>query len=96
MPVATASQVLSVVIACREVQCAVADVEVASGLNQKFRLTEEQKDQVAAAKAEHRVIINEPAVKVEASEHVKTAYLRSYKLRVRKDGRVMLSVSGLL
>ena len=98
LPVATEAQMAACVVAARDVQIALETSTVASGLNQKFRLTEEQKDQVNAARAQHVKEINTPEMRAEVTENVgKCAKLSSYKLRVRKsDGKVMLSVSGVM
>jgi hypothetical protein len=97
LPVATQSQVDACVESALAVKVRLETAAIASGRNQKFRLTEEQADQVAAARAEHKKLINEPERRAEAVEQVRAAReLKSYKLRVRKDGTVTMSLSATL
>ncbi len=97
LPVATPEQVAACVLTARDVQVSKEVLALASARNNTFRLTDEQADQVAAAREEHRRIINDPAVKKEAVEYVSKATLTSYKLRLRKaDGKLTVSVTGTL
>jgi hypothetical protein len=96
LPHATPEQADACVHAARETQVSFAMSQLAEGLNVKFRLTEEQADQLAAARAEHKVKINTQAVRREAARYVLTSHLSSFKLKARKDGRMALSISGVL
>jgi hypothetical protein len=97
LPAANPEQLAACVLAAREVTVAKEVLSLASARNNTFRLTEEQADQVAAAREEHRKLINEPRMKQEAVEYVSKATLTSYKLRLRKaDGKLTVSVTGTL
>lgn len=96
LPYATPAQASAVVDCALCVQSSAELVKLASGLNTTFRLTEEQQDQVAAAKAQHKVEINTPDLKAEAVENVRNARLKSYKLRLRADGKLSIAISGTI
>jgi chromosome segregation ATPase len=68
----------------------------ASELKKNRTTTEEDKDQLAAARLTHKATINEPRMKLEASEYVKMAYLQSYRLTHRKDGKLGLAIRGII
>ncbi len=59
-------------------------------------MSEEDKDQISAARLEHRKVINEEAIKQEAANFVMAAYLQSYRLTHRKDGKLGLAIKGII
>jgi hypothetical protein len=73
-----------------------AAMKKAGEIKKARSMTEEDKDQVSAARLEHKRVINEDAVKAEAAEYVKMAYLHSYKLTHRKDGKLGLAIRGIV
>lgn len=73
-----------------------AAAKKAAELRKNRQLTEEDRDQIAAARLDHRANINSPEGKAKALEAVKTAYLHSFKLTHRKDGRVGVAIRGAI
>jgi len=68
----------------------------AGALKKDRQFTEEDRDQLAAARMAHRKEINCDAIKAEAARYVGQAYLHSYKLTHRKDGKVGLTLKGVI
>lgn len=66
----------------------------AAELRKNRQQSEEDRDQIAAARLEHKKLINTPAMKAEAAGMIAAAYLASYKLTHRKDGRIGVSIRG--
>lgn len=70
--------------------------KTAAALRKDRQLTEEDRDQIAAARLQHRSEINTSEKKAQAVEAVRTAYLHSFKLTYRKDGRIGVSLRGAI
>jgi hypothetical protein len=88
---------LSVVVANEKLVSTTHEVaKLAAELRSERRFTEEDKDQVAAAKIAHRIEVNTEAVKAEAVRSVRDARLTGFKLTLRKDGRTAVRVSGVI
>lgn len=68
--------------------------KLVSDIRKNSQQSDEQKDQIAAARLEHVKLINTPAVKAQAVEAIQKAYLKSFKLKHRTDGRTTVSISG--
>lgn len=85
-----------VVMAAHSVEMTAEGAKEVSDLRKNRQLTEEDRDQIAAAKLAHKRLINQPETKAEAAAKVASAYLHSYKLTHRKDGRVGVSVRGVI
>jgi len=96
LPWATPEQVTACIEAAREITVKLEVAQVASGLNKDFRLTEEQIDQVAAAKAAHAAFINLPEQKASAVSYVTNSTLKTFKLKTKKDGTIAVSITGSL
>jgi hypothetical protein len=65
-----------------------------SELRRNRQLSDEDRDQIAAARLDHRKEINTDTCKEEAIEVVRKAYLTGFKLTHRKDGRIGVSIRG--
>ena len=70
--------------------------KAASKLRQNRAFTDEDTDQLNAARTAHRIEINTDTVKAEAAAKVRLSYLHSFRLTHRKDGRVGLSIRGVI
>ncbi len=73
-----------------------AATKKASEIKKAKSFTEEDKDQIAAARLEHKRVINEDVIKEEAANFVRAAYLHSYRLTHRKDGKLGLAIRGVV
>ena len=71
-----------------------ADAVIVQDLRKNRSFSDEDKDQIAAAKLAHRRLINTPEMKAEACEMLAKSYLSAFKLTHKKDGRIGVSVRG--
>lgn len=76
------------------VETSLESATTAGNLRQNRQFTDEDRDQIQAARLEHKKLINTPEMKAEAAEMIGKAYLASYKLIHRRDGRVGLVIRG--
>lgn len=65
-------------------------------LKRDRQFTDEDRDQIAAARLEHKRLINTDANKSSAQFHIGRAYLSQFKLTHRKDGRIGVRVAGII
>ncbi len=77
-----------------EVETREAHNKKAAKLRRDRQFTVEDKDQIAAARLDHRKEINTERVKNEIRDRIVTAYLHSYKLTHKKDGKIGIRVTG--
>ena len=96
LPVATTEQFAAIQLATREVTIDLPTAQIASQLNKEFRLNEHQREQLSADKAVHAAHINTDDVKLNASQQVLVATLKTYKLKAMKNGGVSLSITGTI
>ena len=70
------------------------DAAAVQELRKNRQMSDEDKDQIAAAKLRHKKLINTPEIKSEACEMMAKAYLSQYRLTHKKDGRIGVSIRG--
>lgn len=73
-----------------------ASSRYAADLKRDRQFTDEDKDQIAAARLEHKRLINTDDAKANAQFHIGKAYLSQFKLLHRKDGRIGVRIAGII
>ena len=91
-----AKDISAIITVARSLDVTEAQAEEAKKVKDGFRITEEQKDQIAAAKVELRTKINTPEVRAQLMEDIKNGYLKSAQRKLRADGRTVTTIKAIV
>lgn len=96
LPRVTAEELAIVVEAERMVTVPVKVADVAKRVKSERQFTDEDKDQISAAREAHKEEVNTKETKAAACRAVRKAHLSAFKMTLRKDGRVGLRIAGIV
>ena len=96
LPVCPADKLGVLVDVTRKVNVSEAEAKEVKEIKAGFRFTEEHRDQLAAAKASHRMAINTPEVREQLRADIEKGYLKTAQRKLRADGRTVVTVKAVV